>query len=283
MAVDWMKQGEESAVIAQQEASAQAARKETQGKAFKFYLGAIKQSNPPKWEEASVWFVDGEWSPKYNAMIPPRWYEHNVLVSGNYTQFICPEKTLPAMAAKDPAYKCPFCATKDYCYLASAFTVIDLRPYTTKDGSIIPATRKLFIAKPGSMDTLNKLAAKRGGLVGCRFDISRTGEKKPGVGDVFDFQERVDTKDPAVLASMRSKFTRSFESKGKDGKKEQKTVCLWEPLKYSEEVIFRTGDELRKMGFGSPAGTGPVNVPADGHSGETPAGEGTAADYEGHL
>ena len=46
-------------------------------------------------------------------------------------------------------------------------------------GKVIKNTRKLFIAKNQTIKMLTKLAAKRGGLQGCTFDVARTGDKEP--------------------------------------------------------------------------------------------------------
>jgi hypothetical protein len=260
MAVSWLKQGEDSAKLHEQEKAAQIKRQSEQGKSFRFWL--------KKGDEASIWFVDGALHTK-GYLAPPRYYEHTVFFNNTWDNIVCPQQTMPS--AKEV---CPICEGKDRAALVSLFTVIDTRPYTTKNGITIPFTRKLFVAKPTTFDMLNKMAIKRGGLTGCRFDVSRTGDKSPNVGDVFDFQEK--STDVEALTQM---FTSTFKVKDKQsGSDIQKTVNLWEPLPYEKEIIFRTGDELRKMGFGAPTG-------GSGFSQDTsPAADaGKGEDYETHL
>ena len=228
MAVSWLKTGAESEKVAAENALATEKRKSGQGKLFRFFL--------KKGEEGKICFVDGELSSK-GYLIPPRFYEHFVNQGGEWMNVICPQQTNPASGEK-----CPICEGKDKPSLVSLFTVIDLRPFVTKDGKTIPFTRKLFVAKPMTFELLNKLAAKRGGLSGCVFDVSRVGDKSPAVGDMFDFQERYTSEKGAEL------FTVTFKTKeGQD-----KTVNLYQPADYANEIVYRTGDELRKMGFGSP-------------------------------
>lgn len=262
MSVSWLKQGEESAKAFEQEKAAAEKRKAEQGKAFRFFL-------PGPGEEASLWFVDGVLSPK-GYLTPPRFYEHFVMFNGKWDNVVCPQQTDPSSGDK-----CPICEGQDRPSLVSLFTVIDTRPYTTKNGIVIPFTRKLFVAKPTTFELLNKLAVKRGGLIGCRFDVSRTSKKAAAVGDVFDFQEKA-----TDMEAMRTKYTSTFKSKDKDGKDQMKTVCYWEALNYEKEIVFRTGDELRKMGFGAPQSS----MPSEQAPQETPTeSAGAAEDYKDHL
>lgn len=254
MSVSWLKQGEESAKMHEVEKQNQEAKKAEQGKSFRFFI--------KKGQEASLLFVDGVLGPK-GYITPPRFYEHfTIMPGGKWGNVVCPQMTLPQSGDK-----CPVCENKDKAALVSLFTVIDLTPYTTKTGVVIPFSRKLFVAKPTTFELINKLAVKRGGLAGCRFDVSRTGDKSPSVGDVFDFQEKL-----TDVEALKAKFTRSFKTK--DGT--EKTVCDYEPIDYNKEIVFRTGDELRAMGFGNPTG----NMTMGGSS---ESNVGTGEDYKDML
>lgn len=277
MSVDWMSKGEDSAKVFEQEKAAQEKRRQEQGKAFRFYLKETKKGSGV-YEEAPLLFVDGDLGPK-GYLIPPRFYEHGYIFhQGDYHNIVCPEQTLPHKAKEDPSYKCPLCEAGDKPYLASLFTVLDLRPYKSeKTGKVIEFTRKLFVAKPQTFELLNKLAAKRGGLGGCRFDVSRSNKKSPQVGDVFDFQEKL-----TDLAALKAKYTISYTSK-KDGKEENVVKCLFEKLDYEKEIIFRTGDELRKMGFGSPSSSMPTQADTAVAESAAAEGAGQAKDYAADL
>lgn len=245
MSVSWLKQGEESAKMHEQEKINQEAKKAEQGKSFRFFI--------KKGQEASIIFVDGVLGPK-GYLTPPRFYEHfTIMPGGKWGNVVCPQQTLPQSGEK-----CPLCETKDKASLVSLFTVVDLTPYTTKNGIVIPFTRKLFVAKPTTFELINKLAIKRGGLAGIKFDVSRTGDKSPSVGDVFDFQEKY-----TDLAALKAQFTRTFKTK--EGT--EKTVCEFEAIDYDKEIPFRSGDELRAMGFGNPVGTMNMGGTSEGNVG----------------
>lgn len=281
MSVGWLATGDESAKLAEKEKVAAEQRKAEQGKAFRFW---IKPG-----QEASVWFVDGVLSSK-GILQPPRFYEHTVLFNGKWDNIVCPQMTVPQAGDK-----CPICEGKDRPSLVSIFTVLDMTPYTIKsganEGKVIPYTRKLFVAKPGTFEMLNKLAGKRGGLSGLRIDVSRTKDKAPNVGDVFDVQEKAEGLVQAIAHAkegfsgtaymcsdaMKAKFTSMFKGKDKDGKEVMKTLCAWEPLDYSKEIVFRSGDQLRQMGFGAPSAPMPDSAQADA------AAAGSVDEYKNEL
>jgi hypothetical protein len=234
MALSFIKTGKDSAALAAQAAAEAEMRKDQYGKAFRYWL------NPA--EEGQMTFVDGDLSDE-GFLLPPRWWEHSLYLNGQWgNNFVCPEKTNPEL--KDP---CPICAAGDRPSLVSAFTIIDHRPYTVKSGKnqgkIYQNTRKLLIATSISFEVLNKLAIKRGGLAGCKFDVSRMDKKSARIGSMFDF---VDKKPVAELKAL-------YTEEHVDPKTNQKSIIsVFEPLDYSKEVIYRTGEELTKMGLGKP-------------------------------
>lgn len=252
-----MKTGDASAEAHEKEKAAAEKRREESGKAFRFFLRG-------KNESADLIFVDGEVNKK-GFLTPPRVYEHMVNFGGKWHNLICPEQTDPQAGGK-----CPICEGKDRPSLVSFFTVIDLRPYKRNNGDVIPFTRKLYVAKPTTFEVLNKYAvALDGSLVGQRFTVSRTSDKAAAVGDVF-----IPTKKLTDLEAVRKQFTVAVKYSEK-GAEKTKTVCLFEPLDYEKELVFRTGEQLRQMGFGSPASSVPQSQP--------PEGGGDVSDYEQHL
>ncbi len=133
-------------------------------------------------EEATITFVDGDLSPE-GFLLPPRFYEHNLYLNGKHNNmFVCPEKTSP-----ESGEKCPICEDpQERPSLVALFTVIDHRVFLSKENKQITNRPKLFVAKTQTVEMLNKLAAKLGGLSGQTFDVSRsTSEKSPSVGDLF--------------------------------------------------------------------------------------------------
>lgn len=236
MGVSWLKTGAESTAIAKQEEQAAQLRKETQGEVFRFWMN-LKEPG------VSITFVDGALN-EQGFLEPARFYEHDLFLNNKWgNRFVCPQKTVP-----HEGHICPLCAQANtYPYLASAFTIIDHRTFKSKknEGKEYSNTRKLFVAKPGTMELLNQIAVKRGGLAGCRFDVMRIGDKAPNVGTAFDFTDKTD------VEVLKKKYTQEITDPKTN---EKKTVSLFVPYVYDEVIKFRTGEELVQMGFGSPAG-----------------------------
>lgn len=257
MGVSWLKQGQASAQMATQAQAEAEARKAEMGHMFRFFIN--------KGEDAKITFVDGNLS-EQGFLLPPRFYEHTVYHNGKWTNFVCPEKTSPELGQK-----CPFCETGDYASLVAMFTVIDHRVYKSPTtGKTYQDTTKLFAAKSGTFEMLNKLAVKRDGLAGCTFDVSRSGEKSPAVGNMFDFVEKKDPKE------LKGKWTRTFKNaQGKEVTEDAFTVA-----DYEKEVVWRDADELRAMGFGKP---GMGNVPMGGTTQAPTQSKPAAQDYDKHL
>ncbi|ATS92312.1 hypothetical protein DLP05_057 [Stenotrophomonas phage vB_SmaS_DLP_5] len=257
MGVSWLKTGADSAKAAEQAKAEAEAKKAEMGNMFRFFI--------KKGEDARITFVDGELSSQ-GFLLPPRFYEHTVMFNGNWTNFVCPEKTSPELG-----HKCPLCETGDYASLVALFTVVDHRTYKSPTtGKTYKDTTKLFVAKSGTYEMLNKIAIKRDGLIGCTFDVSRMGDKAPAVGSMFDFVEK---NDPEKLKGV---WTRSY--KDKDGK--EVTEDSFKVADYDKEIVFRTGDELRALGFGKGAHTG------SGFAGANPGGSQQSAeskDYSNEL
>lgn len=237
MGVSWLKTGAESAELAKKQAVEAALAKQEQGKMFRFWL--------KDGEDAAITFIDGDLSSE-GFLLPPRFYEHNLFLNGNYNNhFMCPEKTNPAAGET-----CPLCEAKDRPLLVALFTIIDHRSYTTNAGKTYKDQRRLLVAKPQSFELLNKIAQKRDGLARARFDVSRQGgDKSAAIGSMFDF---VDKKSLDELQGMYMQEV--FEK----GKPTGKTETYFTPADYDHEIVYRTGDELRAMGLGRPVTGGQV-------------------------
>jgi hypothetical protein len=252
MAISWLKQGAASAEAAKQEAAEQEIRKQEKGKMFRFYL---KQG-----EEAPITFIDGDLNPD-GLLVPPRYFEHNLFLNGKWGNlFVCPEKTAPHLGMK-----CPICAGGDNPSLSALFTVIDHRTFTSKDGSkTYKDMPRLFVAKSGTMEILAKIASKRGGLAGARFDASRSNkDKSPSVGDMFDFVEKT------PVAELVQKYMDEITDPATNTKKK---VSRFAAADYESELVFRTTEELASL-FGTPS-----------YGGQTQAsGPAAGADYSSQL
>lgn len=251
MAVSWLNRGAQSAALAKDHEALVEKKKSEIGKMFRFFI--------KKGEEARITFVDGDLTPE-GLLLPPRFYEHNLYQGGKWNNFyVCPEQTCPGQG-----YKCPICATGDTPYLAAAFTIIDHRSFTTKEGKVYANQRRLFIAKPTTFELLAKLAVKRGGLAGCTFDAMRTGDKDASVGGQFDFQEK------HPLDHLKALYQEPVKNDKGDVVGQQ---TAFRAANYDEEFVFRTPEQLLASGFGGAIGQQPA----------APAAPASTENYAEHL
>lgn len=189
----------------------------------------------PKNTETQMTFLDGALDDDgvLDALV---FYEHQVFMNGNWRNwFVCTQDSEP----------CPICEGGDNPSLVGVFTAIDHAKFEY-NGKHYQNTKKMFVAKAMTMKQLQKIAAKRGGLTGATFDVSRTGDKSAGVGDMFDFTEK------RSLAQLKKAYP---------------DVKDWEPGNYAEEIVYRDADELRTIGFGTNTSIGneaPLDQEADG-------------------
>jgi hypothetical protein len=231
LAFKFIKTGEESVQIAKQAALQQEQFKEKMGKLFRFFLN--------EGEEGFITFVDGELSPQ-GYLIPPRWYEHNLYLNGSWNNyFVCPEKTNPAENEK-----CPICESGDRPALVSGFTIIDHRTHKSeKSGKEYKDTRKILIAKSQTFEMLNKIAMKRGGLACATFEVTRVSSKDAAVGSMFDFKEK----------KSREELMKLYTYEQTDPKTNQKKIVSnFVPADFEQEIVYKTGNELRALGLGKP-------------------------------
>ena len=115
-----------------------------------------------------------------------RFREHNLKIGGKWGNFF-------TCIGTEGEQACPLCKSGDTPYLAGAFTVVDLSGYE-KDGERKGKNRKyLFVAKYYTLEVLQKQFAKRNGLVGAVYEVTRTSANNaPSVGNVWDYEEKMD-------------------------------------------------------------------------------------------
>lgn len=219
----WMKKGAAAAQMMQQEEAKAELAKQEAGKMWRFWM--------PDGADRQITFLDGNLDDEGMLDIF-MFYEHSVRVNGNWEQFVC-------TAEADQTQPCPLCEGGDRPSLVGVMTVIDHSEHTVKKGpnagKVIANTRKLFVAKRNTIKQLTKLAVKRGGLAGCTFDVSRTGDKEPGVGNQFDFTTKYDSPD-----DIAAKYDLKIEDV--------------QPANYQEEVRYRSPEELIELGLGKATG-----------------------------
>lgn len=214
----FLKKGKAAAeAFAKEEHKAEQASKNN---VFRFWL--------PKDKEGSITFLDGNLNTD-GLLDVPFYYEHNINMNGKWGNFfICTQDEEP----------CPICEGGTPPSYVCLMTVIDHSEYVSKkDGQVKKDNVKLLVCKRDSVKMLQKLAVKRGGLRGCRFDVSRTGDKSPSIGNVFDFTEKL-TEQQLVAAYKGKEFDKSM------------------PINYEKMLgeMYMNAKDLRKLGFGSTSG-----------------------------
>jgi len=239
----FLHKGKEGEALTQQAEADVAARRAAAGKkTFRFWM--------PDGAETKITFLDGELS-EAGLLDVPRYWEHNLQLGGSWKNWF------PCTKDEEP---CPICDIKQPA-LVYAFTIIDHTKWAEKKDTskVHEHERKLYICKSDTFKRLSKLAAKRGGLAGCTFDVSRIGDKAENVGNDFDFTEQLSLKE------LRKKY--GLEKKGKT---ENNKVC--QPYDYDEVIKYHTAAELREMGLGSgeaPVGTEDVKKPKKDKKGKS--------------
>lgn len=161
-------------------------------------------------DDFRITFLDGDlgfdgW------IVCPAWYEHTVYWNGKWRNFIAPNTEIDPikeMTGKNPR-------------LVAGLSIIDHTEYEV-NGGIYTNQKRMFVCTRQTLKLLNKIAAKRGGLTGCTFDVSRTQNRSPSVGDLFEFVKK------SKLEELAKEFT----------------PVVTTPVNFSSELTYRTRDEL---------------------------------------
>jgi hypothetical protein len=127
---------------------------------------------------ATIAFIDG---------VPFTYREHQFYLNGNWRNW--------QTCLIGTGDKCPYDEAGNKNYFVGAYTVIDTREWRGKDNTVHKNEVSLYPSKGDSLKALRILAdARDGDLAGCMFRVSRSGDKSPSVGNVYDFIERLPTK-----------------------------------------------------------------------------------------
>lgn len=212
-APSWMMKGKASKeALAEEEAKAEVAKAEM-NKMFRFWLNVG--------QETSITFLDGNLDSE-GVLDCLTFYEHTIQFAGGWKTMVC---TASGTQGGEP---CPICEAGDSAKLVAVFTVIDHSEFKGKNDKVYKDTPKLFVATRSTLKILQKIAAKQGGLAGVTFDVSRNGDKEPRVGGMF-------------LPTQKRSLEELTETYGPDKVK---------VADYQSEIVYRTRDELLKMGIG---------------------------------
>ncbi len=134
-------------------------------------------------ETAQITFLDGDLvtdGPSKGIMNLPLFWAHNIFRAGLRRYDL-----IPCLAPENvPGGSCPLCDSGDKSFLCGVLTVIDHREIvgrrrTYKD------QKKLFIARRSTIHILRKLADRHEGLAGTTWEVYRSTNRTPNVGDQF--------------------------------------------------------------------------------------------------
>ncbi len=219
-------------------AKAAVANEQAKAEAKQAQYGKMRRFWMPYNKDGSVTFLDGDLDSD-GILVAPRYYEHRIRVGGDYQNYVC-------TAEIDQSQPCPLCEAGDKASLVGVLTVIDHSSYTVQKGPNAGKTyknqRRLFVAKEGTLNQLQKLAQKpeRNGLTLCTFDVSRGPENKhpPAVGDTFDFSQKWKSReDLAETLELDIEGVQPAVYEGEDG-----------------EISYLTPEQLIALGVGKAHG-----------------------------
>lgn len=221
--LSFLKRGAAAQKIAAQEEKKAELR---QNQVYRYYL--------PKDGSGEITFLDGDLQD--GILDIPYYHEHQVNMNNSWKNwFICTQDEEP----------CPVCEGGGSAGYVGIMTVIDHSEWDSKDGKHHKDEQKLFVAKRDTIKDLQKKAVKRDGLRGCRFEVSRTGDKSASVGSSFEFTNKLTEKE--LVAKYKDKA---------------------KPVDYEEylKAQYMPASELRKLGFGSSEGpVGSESGPSEGY------------------
>jgi hypothetical protein len=141
---------------------------------------------------------------------------------------------------------CPVCqVTGKEGYYALVLSVIDLEPYTTRDGKTIEWSRKLMVVKASQIKKFTRRFEKEGSLRGAVFELSRDGDKEPSIGSDIELIEFMEEGDLA-------QYKRSW--KDREGKTHNEDCSV--PYDYDQIFEEPTYESLAAKVGGAPAQPG---------------------------
>lgn len=101
---------------------------------------------------------------------------------------------------------CPVCLSNPdkSAYFAMYLTIIDLTPYTNKDGVEVPWSKKLLVVKSQQQKKIMRYFERYGTLRGMVLTMTRDGDKDAAIGNDIEYVEHMDED---TLASYYNEYT----------------------------------------------------------------------------
>jgi hypothetical protein len=162
-------------------------------------------------------------------------HEHNLKIGGKYFNYATCLREVDT---------CPPCDEGDNPSYIVAGSIINLTPWTDKEGKVHKNEKQLFVAKGRARQRLMKQIERRGGdLTGCVYEMSRgSSTTECSTGEDFEYIKTVEVKKMLKAAPV--------------DKKGQVDKTFIEPFNYAEIFAPKTSAELREMlGLSAPVGS----------------------------
>jgi hypothetical protein len=133
-------------------------------------------------------------------------WEAKIRVNGNWQRYTAdtsnPDDPLVLAAA----------SKKIYLSMVEYYTVLDLTPYTGKDGKERKYSKRA-LAVPKTMQEM--IARRRnevgGNLTGCMFTVVRDGEKSAACGNDWSFQKKVDLQKEIASGKLQADVVKPYD------------------------------------------------------------------------
>lgn len=220
--VNFLKTGKKAKAAFKREKIKDKKREEERGKLWRFFINKDDNDTTHK-----ITFLDGDLD-EDGQLSNPVYYEHNIQHNGKYIQFASCGDQEP-----DPLQEMGQEPT-----LSQVFTIINHTKYETNDGKIYRDRKMLLVATKATIAKLEKIARKRGGLTGCTFEITRSNERAPRVGDTWEFAKKRSRKE-----------LRKFLLEKKNPVSPKEIDELMTVADYQKEITYYTAKELIKLGY----------------------------------
>lgn len=137
---------------------------------------------------------------------------------------------------------CPVCRVAERpAYFAMYFTIIDLKPYETRDREQVDWSKKLLVVKPTQQKKLIRLFERHGTMRGMILQMTRDSEKDAAIGNDIEF---VDFMEEDELLTYERDYV--------DSQNKTQVIVGHEPVDYETVFPEQTEEQLRAIAGGKP-------------------------------
>lgn len=133
-------------------------------------------------------------------------WESKIRVNGNWQRF-----TADTSNSEDPLVLAA-ASKKIYLSMVEYYTVLDLTPYTGKDGKERKYSKRALAVPKTMQEMISRRRGEVGGnLTGCVFTVVRDGEKSAACGNDWSFQKRVDIQKEIASGKLQADVIKPYD------------------------------------------------------------------------